>query len=58
MNCTQELQLFREREARRRASTNKSKKRPEYREKIKEYNKRYYQNRKEKEKSILQKVFG
>ena len=45
--CSDErLRILEEKEARRKASTDKSKKRPEYKEKIKMYNKKYYEQRK------------
>ena len=41
--CSDErLRILEEKEARRKASTDKSKKRPEYKEKIKMYNKKYF----------------
>ena len=42
------LLLLEEKEARRKASTDKSKQRPEYKNKVKEYNKKYYEQKKEK----------
>ncbi len=57
-SCSERLRILEEKEARRKASTEKSKQRPEYKEMIKGYNKKYYQQRKEREKSIGNKLIS
>jgi hypothetical protein len=47
----EKLRIFEEKEKRRLESINKSKQRPEYKEKVKDYNKQYYLKKKEKTKS-------
>jgi hypothetical protein len=47
----EKLRIFEEKEKRRLESINRSKQRPEYKEKVKEYNKQYYTKKKEKTKS-------
>jgi hypothetical protein len=47
----EKVRIFEEKEKRRLESINKSKQRPEYKEKVKEYNKQYYTKKKEKNKS-------
>jgi hypothetical protein len=47
----EKLRIFEEKEKRRLESINRSKQRPEYKEKVKEYNKQYYTKKKEKNKS-------
>ena len=48
---SEKIRFFEEREKRRLESINRSKQRPEYKEKVKEYNKQYYTKKKEKNKS-------
>jgi hypothetical protein len=47
----EKVRIFEEKEKRRLESINKSKQRPEYKNKVKEYNKQYYTKKKEKNKS-------
>ena len=47
----EKLRIFEEKEKRRLESINKSKQRPEYKNKVKDYNKQYYLKKKEKNKS-------
>lgn len=47
----EKLRIFEEKEKRRLESINKSKQRPEYKNKVKNYNKQYYLKKKEKTKS-------
>jgi len=47
----EKVRIFEEKEKRRLESINRSKQRPEYKEKVKEYNKQYYTKKKEKNKS-------
>ena len=47
----EKVRIFEEKEKRRLESINRSKQRPEYKEKVKEYNKQYYTKKKEKTKS-------
>ena len=47
----EKLRIFEEKEKRRLESINKSKQRPEYKNKVKDYNKQYYLKKKEKTKS-------
>ena len=47
----EKLRIFEEKEKRRLESINRSKQRPEYKEKVKDYNKQYYLKKKEKTKS-------
>jgi hypothetical protein len=47
----EKVRIFEEKEKRRLESTNRSKQRPEYKEKVKEYNKQYYTKKKENIKS-------
>jgi hypothetical protein len=47
----EKLRIFEEKEKRRLESINRSKQRPEYKEKVKEYNKQYYTKKKEETKS-------
>ena len=47
----EKLRIFEEKEKRRLESINKSKQRPEYKNKVKDYNKQYYLKKKEKIKS-------
>ena len=51
-SCAERLRVLEEREQKRREAVKKSKQRPEYKEMIKGYNKKYYQQRKERNKSI------
>jgi hypothetical protein len=44
---TERLHILEEKEQKRKESILKSKQRPEYKEKVKEYNKKYYQKKKE-----------
>jgi len=46
-SLAEKLRIYEEKEKRRLESINKSKQRPEYKEKVKEYNKKYYTKRKE-----------
>jgi len=48
---SEKIRFFEEREKRRLESINRSKQRPEYKNKVKEYNKQYYTKKKEKNKS-------
>jgi hypothetical protein len=47
----EKVRIFEEKEKRRLESINRSKQRPEYKEKVKDYNKQYYLKKKEKTKS-------
>ena len=47
---TERLHILEEKEQKRKESILKSKQRPEYKEKVKEYNKRYYLKKKEETK--------
>ena len=47
----EKLRIFEEKEKRRLESINRSKQRPEYKNKVKDYNKQYYLKKKEKNKS-------
>jgi hypothetical protein len=47
----EKLRIFEEKEKRRLESINRSKQRPEYKNKVKDYNKQYYLKKKEKTKS-------
>ena len=51
-SLAEKLRIFEEKEKKRIESINKSKKRPEYREKVKEYNKNYYKKKKEQNKIL------
>jgi hypothetical protein len=46
-SLAEKLRIYEEKEKRRLESINKSKQRPGYKEKVKEYNKMYYRKRKE-----------
>jgi len=50
-SLAEKLRIFEEKEKRRLESINKSKQRPEYKNKVKDYNKQYYLKKKEKNKS-------
>ena len=50
-SLAEKLRIFEEKEKRRLESINKSKQRPEYKNKVKDYNKQYYLKKKEKIKS-------
>jgi hypothetical protein len=50
-SLAEKLRIYEEKEKRRLESINRSKQRPEYKEKVKEYNKQYYTKKKEKNKS-------
>jgi hypothetical protein len=47
----EKVRIFEEKEKRRLESINRSKQRPEYKEKVKDYNKQYYTKKKDKSKS-------
>jgi len=48
LSSSERLRILEEKEQKRKESTDRSKQRPEYKDKVKEYNKKYYQQRKEK----------
>jgi len=48
----EKLRIFEEKEKKRIESIKKSKQRPEYREKVKEYNKNYYKKKKKENKIV------
>jgi hypothetical protein len=55
-SLAEKLRIFEEKEKKRIESINKSKKRPEYREKVKEYNKNYYKKKKEQNKILDESI--
>jgi hypothetical protein len=55
---SEKIRFFEEREKRRLESINRSKQRPEYKEKVKEYNKQYYTKKKEETNKLPEnKIF-
>ena len=53
LDSYERLQIFEEKEKKRLESINKSKQRPEYKQRVKQYNKQYYTKKKEEDKTNL-----